>query len=138
MTKRKSRKELITETVRKLLPKKYTDFELSTDVLLYRWWFTARTGTGLRLTDEGKEAFEVADIAFYEYDISFKDRAKDFKPEKFVLELNKKLDCPFYLGVKKQGNSNTTYIRLYDHKIAMVLTLYGNIFDYLDSIKVKK
>lgn len=137
MTTRKSRKQNITEFVKKYLPKHHPSVEESLESLIYKWWFTARTGAGLRLTDEGMTCFFAAEISHYDFIIDKKDKSNDFKPEKFVLELNKKIDCPYYLGVKKQDKTNQTYIRLYDHKIAMMLSLYGSITDYLNSIGEK-
>ena len=43
---------------------------------------------------------------------------------------------PLLLGVtKEQGKKNKPYIRLYDSKIAMMISLYGDIDSYLKSIK---
>ena len=55
------------------------------------------------------------------------------------MELNKKIKCPFFLGVNKiEGKKKQPYMRLYDSKIAMMIELYGNIVSYLDSVKVRK
>jgi hypothetical protein len=56
-----------------------------------------------------------------------------------MLEINKKIKCPYYLGVNKiEGKKKKLYMRLYDSKIAMLIELYGNLIGYLDSIKVRK
>ena len=55
-----------------------------------------------------------------------------------IEELNKKIKCPYYMGVNKDGKKSFPYIRFYDSKIAMMVSLYGNVNEYLDSIKVKK
>jgi alanine racemase len=55
----------------------------------------------------------------------------------YLLELNKKIKCPYYMGVNKLEKRSFPYIRFYDSKIAMMISLYGNVNEYLDSIKVK-
>ena len=108
---------------------------LSVNDILVRWWMTGRISTGLRLTDEGKTAFQLAEIEHYDFDIKLE---KPFVPQNFILDLNKKIHCPYYIGVNKIAKSMSPYIRLYDNKIAMMLALYGNVKEYLESIKVKK
>jgi hypothetical protein len=41
------------------------------------------------------------------------------------------------MGVNKLEKRSFPYIRFYDSKIAMLISLYGNVNAYLDSIKVK-
>lgn len=102
--------------------------------LLLKWWMTGRISEGLRLTDDGKKAFEQAEITHYDFDIKLE---KPFVPQHFILELQKKIQCPYYIGVNKIDKTISPYIRLYDNKIAMMLSLYGNIQEYLKSLKVK-
>lgn len=128
MNKRKSTKQLITETVLAEIPKSHRIYhELPIEDVIFKWWFTGRQD-GLRLTDEGVTAFQLADIAFYDYE--FKQDGQSY--HSFVLELNKKIKCPYYLGANKKDKS--FYIRLYDSKVAMMITLYGSLKDYLQSI----
>ncbi|NBP59469.1 hypothetical protein EBU71_23515, partial [bacterium] len=61
-----------------------------------------------------------------------KEQKKTFNNRKFILELSKKINCPYYVGLKTQ-NKNSAYIRIYDGKIAMMIAIYGNIWDYLQS-----
>jgi hypothetical protein len=50
--------------------------------------------------------------------------------------LNKKIHCPYYVGVRlDEKKKRHPYIRVYDHKIAMLMTLYGSINSYLASVK---
>jgi hypothetical protein len=134
MTKHNSSKYRITEAVLKEIPKSHRIYhELPFEDVIFKWWFTGRQN-GLRLTDEGVTAFQLADIEFY--DIVFKQDGQSY--HSFVLELNKKINCPYYIGVNRKDKENKSfYIRLYDSKIAMMLELYGNLQEYLDSIKVK-
>jgi hypothetical protein len=50
----------------------------------------------------------------------------------------KKIKCPYFMGVNKDGKKSKPYIRFYDSKIAMMVSLYGNVNEYLDSIKVQR
>jgi hypothetical protein len=134
MIAHKSIKQKITEAVLAEIPKSHRVYhELPIEDVVFRWWFTGRQ-EGLRLTDEGVTAFELADIEFYEYE--FKAEGKSH--HSFMLELNKKIKCPYYLGVNKKDKKAKFYIRLYDSKVAMMLGLYGTLEEYLQSIKVKK
>jgi hypothetical protein len=54
------------------------------------------------------------------------------------MELNKKIKCPYYIGVSQKEKTKSFYIRIFDSKIAMMLGLYGNLQDYLASVKVRR
>jgi hypothetical protein len=129
-----SKKQLITEAVINQLPQNLRDLTL--EEAMRRYWQTGARGEGLRLTELGDTMFRIADIEFYQYDFSVK-MAEGWHG--YILELNKKLKCPYYLGVVKQENKKgKPYIRLYDSKIAMMVSLYGDIDSYIKSIKVRK
>jgi hypothetical protein len=133
MTSRKSIKHKITEAVLAEIPKSHRIYhELPIEDVIFKWWQTGRQD-GLRLTDEGLLAFQLAEIEFYDYE--FKQDGQSY--HSFILDLNKKIKCPYYIGVNKKDKNKTFYIRLYDSKIAMMLGLYGNLREYLQSIKVK-
>lgn len=137
MSSRKSLKEKITEAVLAELPKESSFHDLELDKVIFNWWWTGRQ-EGLRLTDAGNSAFELAEIEFYEYE--FKIR-QDVSMHSFVLELSKKVTCPYYLGVHKSTKESPKpkpYIRLYDSKVAMWVGLYGDFLEYLDATKNKR
>lgn len=124
----------ITELVSSQIPKSLNydlSGRLAANDLLTKWWFTGRSG-GLRLTERGDQAFKLAEIEFYEYEIPIGKIAITY--HSFVLQLSKKISCPYYLDVNKKGKF---IIRLYDSKIAMMVSLYGNLQDYLESVKIK-
>jgi hypothetical protein len=129
MTK-KSLKHIITETVLN-----QADHQITFDEAMQKWWMTMRQDTGLRLTDMGDLSFRFADIAFYDYDF---DIRLDDGWHNFILDMNKKIKCPYYVGLNKTKDVKQPYIRLYDSKIAVMVSLYGNINDYLKSVKVRK
>ena len=136
MSKRRTQKEIITQAVLDNLPPEVTEYKNSKlEQIIFRWWVTGRTGQGLRLTDEGKNAFQLAEIEHYDYPMVLKTliKKKDkLKLAEFTINIGKKISCPFYLG-QKTDNKKTTYIRIYDSKVAMMISLYGDIFEYLES-----
>lgn len=111
--------------------------DVPSDKIIFDWFVTGRAGAGLRLTDAGAKAFQTAKIAHYDFDFIPPGNTKGASNwGKFTLVLDKKVKCPYYVGIKLiDNNKKQPYIRLYDHKIAMMMTLYGNLESYLESIK---
>jgi hypothetical protein len=99
------------------------------------WWLTKSSG-GLRLTDLGDQMFRKADIQFFDYPI--KKDTKKYNWLSFLVTCGKKLKCPYYIGYNKEKDVDKLYIRLYDDRIAILLSLYGDINSYLESIRVRK
>lgn len=127
-------KELITDAVVKQLPESWAEWTV--EEALKKWWQTGSRGDGLRLTEIGDVSFRLAEIEFYQYDFTKKIEGSYHS---YIMQLSKKLKCPYFLGVNKQeGKKSQPYIRLYDSKIAMMVSLYGDLDSYLKSIKVKK
>lgn len=120
----------ITEAVLKQLPYENTPL----DKVIRTWWFTMN-GDGLRLTPWGDKKFKEADIEYYVCPL----KIKHYTWYQFITDCNNKLKCPYYLDVnKKETEKAEPFIKLYDSKIAMMMTLYGDIQSYLESIKVRK
>lgn len=114
----------------------WKDFPI--DKIVFDWFVTGRGGAGLRLTDSGVKAFEIAKIAHYDFDfLPPKTASWGSTWGKYTLLLDKKVKCPYYIGVRLDTgiNKKQPYIRVYDHKIAMMMTLYGDFTSYLDSVK---
>ena len=134
MSERKSHKLIITEAVLAELPENKS-IDSTADNLMMRIWISGRQD-GLRLTEYGDFIFRMAEIEYYQSDFKLRQGTSEHA---YVMEINKKIKCPFYLGVNKiEGKKKQPYIRLYDSKIAMMIELYGDIVSYLDSIKVRK
>jgi hypothetical protein len=129
---RPSYKEVVTQKIIKELDIDGPTWTL--DEAMKKWWMIQRLDGGLRLTDIGDLSFRYAKIEFYNYDFVI-DSNNGW--HSYLLELNKKLKCPYYIGVNKVVDSKKPFIRLYDSKIAMLVSLYGNISDYLKSVKVQ-
>ena len=101
------------------------------DKLVFRWFATGRQGAGLRLTNEGEAAFEYAQIAFYTFPFPSIPLGWTSSTMK---NINKKIQCPFYLGSTVERTKKIPYIKVYDHKIAMMITLYGTVGEYIETI----
>jgi hypothetical protein len=128
-----SNKEVITKAILENLPNRHPWQQLSFDQILLTWWSSLRESQSLRLTENGVMAFELADIEYYEYPLD-KETASTYKKSLYTVNLGKKIKCPFYLGYKNT-RPKTAYIRLYDSKIAMMVSLYGNFKDYFEALK---
>lgn len=127
----KSIKVVITEKV-------LTELEVVPESLkkyINLWWFTKSSG-GLRLTDLGDQMFRKAEIQFFDYPIKTQKTLNNWLS--FLITCNKKLKCPYYIGFNDQENIDKLYIRLYDDRIAILLSLYGDINSYLASINIKR
>jgi hypothetical protein len=91
------------------------------------WWYSTRQKEqgGLRLTDQGFEAFQKAGIK--EYRVKFEDTIHF--TNQLIIWLDQFIDCPFYLRNKE--------IYVFNEKMAVQLVLFsGNIQRYT-SAKVK-
>ena len=120
----------ITEAVRKQLPSDTIPLEK----IISEWWFT-KSGESLRLSPMGDMMFRQAEIEFFDLPLKVKHESWNL----FVTNCGKKLKCPYYIGVNKNNTKLAEpYIRLYDSKIAVLISLYGDIQSYLESIKVRK
>jgi hypothetical protein len=118
-------KKDITEKIIKEIPKETNPFlERDIDKIIFAWWFTSNN-SGLRLTDLGFKAFTLANIVYYEFDFVIR---KSWNQT--ILEYSKKLKCPYYITANKK-------IYIYDDEIAVLINLYGSVFEYIDSIKDK-
>lgn len=125
----KSKKEIITKILLQELPDNYFN-TTEVEKIIFKIWCTGRTGSGLRLTEEGYKAFTDANLAFYEYIFDVKKIVKDKKNfTKLSIALDKKIKCPFYAGIKIEKKQ--PFIRVYDSKVAMMINLYGSIEEYL-------
>jgi hypothetical protein len=132
----------ITKAVLNEIPHNLTDdHTLPIEKVIFKWWVGGRTGSGLRLSEVGFEAFTKAKIAYYEFPlVSDKTDLAQLVTNlnSFILTLSKKIKCPFYLDARVRNDKKTIpTIRIYDDKIAMMVTLYGTLQEYLDSSAYK-
>ena len=131
MSNRKPSKIEITKAVLAQLP---DEANTPLQTLITTWWAT-KSGDSLRLSNLGDQKFREAEIEFFDLPL----HVKHDKWYRFIVDCGK-LKCPFYISVNKKSKSaeSEPYIRLYDSKIAVLISLYGDIHSYLDSIKTRK
>lgn len=132
MTSKKALKEKITQAVLNQLP---DDGKPTFETAMTSWWANLRKEGGLRLSVTGDLAFRKADIEFFDIIVKLGTVQNG---QKFMLELNKKIKCPYFIVVKQEGKDSQPYIRLYDSKIAMLVELYGDMVSYLNSIQTRR
>jgi hypothetical protein len=100
------------------------------------WWYTKST-EGLRLTMIGDEMFRKAEIQFFDLPLPKSLNMNNW--HSFLINCSRKLKCPYYIGLNKNEDINARlFIRLYDDKIAVLVSLYGDITSYLESVRVRK
>lgn len=99
------------------------------------WWRSKSSGYGLRLSHEGMLFFEATQIEHWDVDIS-KDR-NYFSQFRYHLALNKSLNCPFYVYLSENAK-NASYVRLYDSRVFVLITLHGSLKQFLDSFNKNK
>ena len=107
---------------------------------MFKWWQGGRSSSSLRLSEEGFNAFTKAKIAYYEFPLfSNKTDISGIlnNPSSYILSLSKKIKCPFYIMKLRKDAKTEPTIRIYDDKIAMLMTLYGSLQEYLDSSAYK-
>ena len=128
-----SKKDLITQAVLNQIPPDQNLYSgMTVDQVKSIWFYTMRQDEGLRLTTAGASAFELAGIESYLHPLNVK--SVDTPWTSLVLELSKKMSCPYFLGVKVTNSRdyNGSYIRVYDDGISIWINLCGGIRDYLD------
>ena len=130
---RRSEKEIITKIVYDSLPDKSIYENYTIEKISFKWFVTGRTGSGLQLTYEGYKCFTEANLTYYDFPVGHKLKDMFANPTVLAMNLNKHIKCPYYMSVERQDNKPVVFIRLYDNKIAMMVTLYGTIEEYLQS-----
>jgi hypothetical protein len=120
----------ITKAIYNNLPDDNPYKEIPLEKLVFRWWWTGRSTEGLRLNEEGMTVCSLIDLEYFDFDFPLSAESHVF----IGVTLGKKISCPYYIGFKNRLYKSA-YIRIYDSKIAMLITLYGGIKDYLESIK---
>lgn len=119
-------KEQITQAVLEQLDDDLLSFEHA----MKSWWQNPRRDGPLRLTSIGDLSFRHAKLEHHDHPIKTKDKSY----YKFIMELGKKIKCPYYIDI--HVDTKKPYIRLYDDRISMMLNLYGDLDTYLNSVRI--
>lgn len=87
------------------------------------WWQNLRDVGGLRLTDVGYKIFkDILQFDTWTVDISNNQKRVN---QKILIELDRKLDWPYYLDKKK------FQIHFFSSREATLATLYGDVQEWL-------
>ena len=121
-------KEQITQTVIEQL----NDDLMTFDHAMKSWWQNPMRDRAMRLTQIGDLQFRLANIEYHDHEFK---APKDKSYYQFVMELSKKIKCPYYVDVRPDDKK--PYIRLYDDRISMMLNLYGDLDTYLKSVRTR-
>lgn len=140
--RRLTKKEIITSGIIDQLALTNSEVWTLRDAML-KWWVNIQRDGGLRLTMVGDKVLRTVDIEQYSfplhiptvYPLSNQQVTPWNGP---LLELDNKMQCPYYLGRSLDTKNKDPIIRVYDGKIAMLIELYGDVFSYLKSIRVTK
>lgn len=133
MTKKVIKKK-ITTAVLEHIPEHLKQAQ-TVEEAMSKWWLNIRNEGGLRLTELGDMMFRLAEIEYFDYEIIHPNEHKSSRHSKswlnVVLELNNKMPCPYFIH-QKNGKAN---IRIYDSKVAVLISLHGNLFSYIKATR---
>jgi hypothetical protein len=104
-----------------------TDDTTVIDTAMKSWWQNIRSTGGLGLTERGDEQFRLANLQYYDYDYAIANYASSVR---LAVQLDNKMITPYYLHYKNKYS----YVRIYDGRIAVMIELYGNINNYIDTL----
>jgi hypothetical protein len=113
----------LTETIISNLP---LGHDMDIDTAMKTWWYNIRATGGLRLTELGYFTFKkVMDLESYAMEINWEtfDRMT-------VLKLDRRLQMPYYIEVKKKIPMNVVF---FGSREAMLARLYGDLNKFLDN-----
>jgi len=131
---RDSVKHRITKAILEQLP----ECKLSSESAMKTFWLDIRNEGGLRLSDSGDKAFQEADIESFEFPFRLKkitDTEPIYSYQNLMLDLSLKIPCPYFIGRHKPTEP---YIKIYDSKVAMMVSLYGDIYEYLRNSQLRR
>jgi len=115
----------ITEKILSILNPDYTADDLHNANVT--WWKNIRSTGGYGLTYAGSQAFEKAEIEFQEFD---EGPSGYMSMMSMSLTLDTKMVTPYYF----YSNEKRRKVKIYDSRIAMLITLYETVNDYINTL----
>jgi hypothetical protein len=113
----------LTETIISHLP---LGHDMDVDTAMKTWWYNIRANGGLRLSELGYFTFKkVMDLETYSMEIDW--TTFDLNT---VLKLDRRLQMPYYIEVKKKIPINVVF---FGSREAMLAKLYGDLNKFLDN-----
>lgn len=123
----------ITERVLSEIDPYYTESE--TQRALNTWWKNIRDSGGLGLTDLGLQAFQNAELESWAFTLTVNDLKNSLGSWAFNLGLDRKMPCPYYVKFNSRSLEKTVIV--FDSRVASMITLYGNLKDYMLTLPVR-
>jgi hypothetical protein len=118
----------IVRTLLPLLPEtEISDF----DYAMKTWWKNIRNTGGLGLTTYGDSIFQKLWLESYEFGLG---QNSYFGGIGTALQLDRYMPCPYYLHL----NDRKKHLRIYDGRVATMIMLTGDVFEYIDKIKKRQ
>ena len=120
-----------TEIVRRIIPlipeTEISDF----DYAMKTWWKNIRSTGGLGLTHYGNHIFQTACLEYHDFDLGYASHMGNMATS---LQLDKYMLCPYYYHFANKKK----LVRIYDGRLATMIMLKGDIFEYMESVKKRK
>ena len=118
----------IVRTILPLIPEtEISDF----DYAMKTWWKNIRSTGGLGLTHYGDSVFRKAELEYHDFDLGFSSHMGNLGT---ALQLDKYMLCPYYYHFANKKK----FVRIYDSRLAMMIILKGDIFEYMKNIKNRR
>ena len=122
-------RSVITEKVLSILNPEYTVDDLHNANVT--WWKNIRSTGGYGLTYAGSQAFEKAEIEFQEFD---EGPSSYMSMMSMSLALDAKMVTPYYF----YSHEKRRQVKIYDGRVAMIITLYETVGDYLKTLDKRR
>lgn len=115
----------VTDKVLSILNPDYTEDDLYNANII--WWKNIRSTGGFGLTYAGSQAFEKAEIEFQEFDDGPSSHMGNMT---LSLLLDAKMVTPYYF----YSHDTRRKVKIYDGRVAMIITLYETVSDYIKTL----
>ena len=115
----------ITKKILAIINPGYTEADLHQAMVT--WWQNIRSTGGFGLTYAGSQAFEKAELEFQEFDNGVSSHMGN---SGLSIGLDRKMITPYYF----YSNDKRQKIKIYDSRIAMLVTLHESVGAYLKTL----
>jgi hypothetical protein len=116
----------ITKKILAIINPEYTEADLHHAMIT--WWRNIRSTGGFGLTYAGSQAFEKAELEFQEFDNGVSSHMGN---SGLSIGLDRKMITPYYF----YSNEKRQKIKIYDSRIAMLVTLHESVGAYLKTLE---
>ena len=119
----------ITKKILSIINPDYSVFDF--DTAMVTWWQNIRSTGGFGLTYAGSQAFAKAEIEFQEFD---NGESSHMGNVGLSIGLDSKMITPYYF----YSTDRRQKIKIYDPRIAMLITLHETVSSYLTTLEERK